>query len=144
MCTRARKLCLAIYLNTIGCSLFTCERTKGAFGVWVFVREPRVHLGFGFMWECLQIIVVISTVIVKIYSVASRGCRHIAEPRKFLMSYYLLSLSSLTLCKQIYFTQYAQHNLVSGYQHLTPTVKGSTHILTYNPMNGLTHISDQF
>ena len=42
--------------------------------------------------ESVQIIVVISTIIVKIYSVASRGRRHIAEPRKFLVSYYLLSL----------------------------------------------------
>ena len=37
-----------------------------------------------------------------------------------------------------------KYNLVSGYQHLTPIDKDSTHILTYNPVNGLTHISDQF
>ena len=51
-----------------------------------------MYLGFGLVWECLQVIVVISTIIVKIYSVASRGRRHIAEPRKFFVSYYLLSL----------------------------------------------------
>ena len=31
---------------------------------------------------------------------------------------------------------------MSGYQHLTPTGEGSTHILTYNPVSGFTHISD--
>ena len=36
------------------------------------------------------------------------------------------------------------YNPVSGYQHLTPTRKGSTHIFTYNPVSGFTHISDQF
>ena len=36
---------------------------------------------------------------------------------------------------------------MSGYQHLTPAGEGSTHILTYNPVSGFTHIydiSDQF
>ena len=36
------------------------------------------------------------------------------------------------------------YNPVSRNQHLTPTSEGSTLILTYNPMSGLTHISDQF
>ena len=31
---------------------------------------------------------------------------------------------------------------MSGYQHLTPVGEGSTHILTYNPASGFTHISD--
>ena len=31
---------------------------------------------------------------------------------------------------------------MSGYQHLTPVGEGSTHILTYNPVSGFTHISD--
>ena len=31
---------------------------------------------------------------------------------------------------------------MSGYQHLTPAGEGSTHILTYNPVSGFTHISD--
>ena len=51
-----------------------------------------MYLGCGFVWECLQAIVVISTVIGKIYSIASSGCRHIAEPRKLLVSYFLLFL----------------------------------------------------
>ena len=97
MCTRARKLV----------SFNICLNTRGV--LYLCVRELRVYLRFGFVWECLQVIVVISTVIVKIYSIVSSGHRHIAEPRKFLVSYYLLSLSSLTLCKQIYFTQRAQH-----------------------------------
>ena len=33
---------------------------------------------------------------------------------------------------------------MSGYQHLTLAGEGSTHILTYNPVSGCTHISDQF
>ena len=36
---------------------------------------------------------------------------------------------------------------MSRYQHLTPAGEGSTHILTYNPVSGFTHISyifDQF
>ena len=33
---------------------------------------------------------------------------------------------------------------MSGYQHLTLASEGLTHILTYNPMSGFTHISDQF
>ena len=36
---------------------------------------------------------------------------------------------------------------MSGYQHLTPVSKESTHILIYNPVSGFTHIfdiSDQF
>ena len=33
---------------------------------------------------------------------------------------------------------------MSGYQHITPAGEGSTHILTYNPVSGFTHISDQF
>ena len=33
---------------------------------------------------------------------------------------------------------------MSEYQHLTPTSEGLTHILTYNPVSGFTHISDQF
>ena len=36
------------------------------------------------------------------------------------------------------------YNLVSRYQHLTPAGEGSTLILIYNPMSGLTHILDQF
>ena len=31
---------------------------------------------------------------------------------------------------------------MSGYQHLTPAGEGSTHILTYNPVSGFTHIYD--
>ena len=31
---------------------------------------------------------------------------------------------------------------MSGYQHLTPAGEGSTHILTYNPVSGFTHISN--
>ena len=31
---------------------------------------------------------------------------------------------------------------MSGYQHLTPAGEGSTHIPTYNPVSGFTHISD--
>ena len=38
---------------------------------------------------------------------------------------------------------YSHIQSVSGYQHLTPAGEGSTHILTYNPMSGFTHISDQ-
>ena len=75
--------------------------------LYLFVREPRVYLRFGFVWECLQSIVVIFTVIVKIYCVASCGCRHIAEPCKFLVSYFLLSLF-FNLVLTDYFTQYAQ------------------------------------
>ena len=44
----------------------------------------------------------------------------------------------------IHISHILTYNPMSRYQHLTPASEGSTLILTYNSMSGLTHIPNQF
>ena len=86
VCTRVWKLeCLAICLNTIGCSLFICERTKGVFQVWVCVRVSSSH--------CCNLHSYSENFILSPPMDVGILLNHV----NYLCSYFL-SLSSLTLC----------------------------------------------
>ena len=70
---------------------------------------------------------------------------------KHRMSHLIHMLSNLKIVRehiQIIDQRIVSHiltyNPVSGYQHLTLSSEGSTFILTYNLVNRLTHISNQF
>ena len=55
-----------------------------------------MYLGFGLVWEYLQVIVIIFTVIVKIYSIVF-GRKHIAELRNLFVSYLFSHFFNLVL-----------------------------------------------